>query len=330
MRIGVLAWKLSGVQSGAHVAHLETAEALAELGHRIQYAALRGETVTRFGRRVRVGAMEVRRVARWADVVFVRDDQKTGRVLSQVGTTRVVYAAHSPAGAPSALGLRLPEDTTVVWASRAAFEAACRLNGPQSGVVIEGYPVRFQRTTPGECITLVNLSERKGGPLFWELAERMPDRPFLGVKSWGEQVIPDRIPPNVTLIDRTDDVLGEVYARTRILLVPSADPGTIASEKLPTWGEAWNRVSVEASACGIPTIAHPSGGVLASIGHAATYVDRDDVDGWARAIAELDDPEAMAAAQARCAARVREIEADRADIVRAFEAVLYGRVEVAA
>lgn len=327
MRIAVLGRNLSGIQSGALVAHMETAAALAARGHAVRYAALKGDSLSRFGDPVEVGRAAVQDAAKWCDVVFVRDEIRIQRVIDLARGRRIVYVAHSPAGAPNALGLRLPAGTRVVWASSAAKEAAERLGGTQPGVVIEGYPIRFVRTEPGACITLVNLSERKGGRLFWELAERMPERPFLGVLSWDEQVVPSKVPPNVTLIDRQADTRA-VYGQTRILLVPSADPGTIAANLLPTWGEAWNRVSVEAAACGIPVIAHPSGGVLASIGHAATYVDRGDVDGWVEAICALDEPLRMAEAKGRCAARIAEIEGDRESIIDAYEDVLAGRMAV--
>ena len=49
-------------------------------------------------------------------------------------------------------------------------------------------------TAPGDAITLVNLVATKGGRLLFELAERMPERAFIGVQGWGVQEIPDRIP----------------------------------------------------------------------------------------------------------------------------------------
>src|SRR5205085_135108 len=75
-------------------------------------------------------------------------------------------------------------------------------------------------TTPGTAITIVNLGRAKGGELFYDLAARLPDHHFLGVRGWGDQVEPDRLPPNVEVIASVPD-MREVYARTRVLLVPS-------------------------------------------------------------------------------------------------------------
>lgn len=140
-------------------------------------------------------------------------------------------------------------------------------------------PVRADdyRTTPGSHVTLVSLNDLKGGPLFFDLARRLPDHAFLGVQGgWGDQLVPDPVPDNVTIIEQSPD-MREVYAQTRVLLVPSRH-------------ETYGRVALEAAASGIPTIAHPSNGLREAMADAAVYVDRADVDGWVEAIRSLDDP----------------------------------------
>jgi glycosyltransferase involved in cell wall biosynthesis len=132
------------------------------------------------------------------------------------------------------------------------------------------------RTTPGDSVTLLNISEMKGGALFWQIAERLPDHSFVGVKGWGRQVIAGPVPPNVTLLERTVDIRS-VYASTRVLLVPSVY-------------ESYGRVALEAACSGIPTIAHPSEGVREAMGDAAFWADRDDVNAWVAAVEALDDP----------------------------------------
>ena len=136
------------------------------------------------------------------------------------------------------------------------------------------------RTTPGDAVTLVNLNAIKGAATFFALAERLPERRFLGVRGWGTQEIPHPVPANVDIVGPVDD-MREVYGRTRVLLVPSVY-------------EAYGRVALEAAASGIPTLAHPSVGVQEAMGDAAIYVDREDADGWASAIVRLDDPSAYA------------------------------------
>ena len=51
-------------------------------------------------------------------------------------------------------------------------------------------------TTPGDCITLINLYRPKGASTFYALAERMPDLKFLAVRgAYGEQLVRDL--PNI-------------------------------------------------------------------------------------------------------------------------------------
>jgi len=137
----------------------------------------------------------------------------------------------------------------------------------------------------------VNLTSAKGGRLFWHLAKTTPDVQFLGVRGgYGQQV--SNKAKNVTVIDPTVDMAGDVYSRTRILLMPSLH-------------ETWGMVGMEAMTCGIPVIAHPTPGLVESLGDAGIFVDRADADGWRQAIRSLTGDEwneASARASARAAA----------------------------
>lgn len=152
---------------------------------------------------------------------------------------------------------------------------------------------RTERT--GEAITLVNLSEAKGAPLFWKLAEAMPGRRFIAVLgAYAEQVVPDLLPANVELVTNTPD-MRSVYARTRVVLMPSSY-------------ESWGRVAIEAAASGIPTIAHPTPGLVESLDFAGIFADREDVAAWVQAIEDLDHPSRYG--EASDAARARATELD--------------------
>jgi hypothetical protein len=161
-------------------------------------------------------------------------------------------------------------------------------------------------TTPGDRITLVNLNDAKGGALFWELARRMPGHRFLGVRgAYGEQVVPPEIPPNVEVVDHVDGhrMRDAVYARTRVLLVPSAY-------------ESWGRVGAEAMASGIPVVSHPNPGTAEMLGGAAMLVDRADTEGWVAMLGRLDDDAEYEAASKR--ARERSAELDPHDDLAAW------------
>ncbi|MFD0572659.1 glycosyltransferase family 4 protein [Kitasatospora gansuensis] len=165
-------------------------------------------------------------------------------------------------------------------------------------------------TTPGDRVTLVNLNESKGGALFWELAERMPDLEFLGVQgAYGDQVVPGHLPPNAVVLPQQAGAMmrDQVYARTRLLLMPSAY-------------ESWGRAGVEAMASGIPVIAHPTPGLVESLGDAYHFADRNDPDAWEKAIRRLLEPKTYAAASAAALARSAELD-PAADLTAWCEAV---------
>lgn len=153
------------------------------------------------------------------------------------------------------------------------------------------------QATPGDRITLINLTEEKGAKVFYGLAERMPRRKFLGViGGYGEQVVRDDL-PNVEIIPHTpgDRMAKDVYARTKILLAPSSY-------------ESYGRVAVEAMCSGIPVIAHPTPGLLESLGEAGTFCDRDDLDAWEAAIRQLATPNTYRQATKTAVARAAGLD----------------------
>ena len=150
-------------------------------------------------------------------------------------------------------------------------------------------PDRF-RTTPGEAVTLINLSEDKGAPLLFRLARELPDTQFLGVRgTWGQQLVPPPGLANLTIAEPVDDVR-DIYSRTRVLLMPSRR-------------ESFGRVALEAASSGIPTVAHPTAGLVESLGPAGIFVHREDHDGWYRALGDLRDPDRYRAASAAARSR---------------------------
>jgi len=131
-------------------------------------------------------------------------------------------------------------------------------------------------TKPGKAITLINCNPEKGGKVLRALAERMPDQQFLAVKgAYGEQILPDDL-PNVEIVEhvRGEDMREKVYARTRVLLMPSSY-------------ESWGRAGCEALASGIPVVAHPTPGLCESLGEAGIFVDREDVAGYEAVLRKL-------------------------------------------
>lgn len=150
------------------------------------------------------------------------------------------------------------------------------------------------RTTPGDRVTLVNLSEAKGGELFWRLVRCLPHREFLAVRGgWGIQYVDRAV--NVRLIRTTQNMRDDVYAKTKVLLMPSER-------------ETWGMTAIEAIASGIPVIAHPTPGLVESLGDAGVFVDRADGHGWLTQIERLHDPVEWATASHRALTRSNQLD----------------------
>lgn len=150
--------------------------------------------------------------------------------------------------------------------------------------------------TPGDRITLINLTEEKGARVFYALAERMPKRKFLGViGGYGQQIVRDL--PNVEIVPHTsgDRMAKDVYARTKVLLAPSSY-------------ESYGRVAVEAMCSGIPVVAHPTPGLRESLGDAGVFADRDDLDAWEAAVKRLFSPKIYPQASKAAAARAAGLD----------------------
>ncbi len=224
---------------------------------------------------------------------------------------------------PTRDALRLPYSRTDLvvtnsqWMTDSLVEWAIAENWqlPPTTIVRPVADPAAYATKPGDKVTLVNLRRlvpdskdqlTKGGEIFRALAERLPGVQFLGVTgAYGiQQELADL--PNVEVIDHVphDRMRELVYARTRILLVPSNY-------------ESWGRVASEAITSGIPVIASPTPGLSEQLGDAGTFVAHDDIDGWEAALRRLLKPTEWRKAGRASARRAAELhEAGQADLNR--------------
>jgi glycosyltransferase involved in cell wall biosynthesis len=151
--------------------------------------------------------------------------------------------------------------------------------------------IKIDEEFQGDCITLVNANQNKGVAQFIDMAKRMPERKFLAVIPYYGEL---RTPPSPDNIEWTpfDDDIRTILKRTRILVMPS-------------YYESFGRIAFEALYNGIPVIyskpnpksKYPGGsteGVETWIKPAGISADRDNVEEWASAIADLDSEEAYA------------------------------------
>lgn len=212
---------------------------------------------------------------RWADVICSNAGDDYGQGVANRARRPSVRFAHAIA-ARNTHGADLVVANSHETAATVAHGDVMVVNPPI-------FPADYL-CTPGDKVTLVNLSDWKGGPLLWWLAERMPETQFLGVVgAYGEQGLPaeltrfrgrpTRALPNLTLHPPVDD-MRDIYSQTRLLLMPSLI-------------ESFGRVALEAACSGIPTVANPTPGLVEALGDAATWCEWDDPACWQRTIRRL-------------------------------------------
>ncbi len=166
----------------------------------------------------------------------------------------------------------LPENLYLIHNSKWIQEFYAPLGLPSIVVHPPVNAEAYATVSSREYVTLVNLSENKGGSVFLRIAELMPDVNFLGVKgAYDKQVFPSL--RNITVVDTTPNIR-EIYARSDIILMPSKY-------------ESWGRVAVEAMASGIPVVAQPTNGLKESCSYAGIYCDRNEPEEWIREIRRL-------------------------------------------
>lgn len=136
---------------------------------------------------------------------------------------------------------------------------------------------QFKTKTTKEFITLVNLTAAKGADIFMQLARLFPNEKFLGVKGgyWKSEQIDINL-PNVTIIDNTPNMRDDVYAKSKIVLMPSTY-------------ETFGMVAAEAIVSGIPVIATPTAGLKENLGDAGVYARRgsNEMTRWKEALSML-------------------------------------------
>lgn len=230
-----------------------------------------------------------------ADLVFTQLDF-TAATTEMVKTKPIIwfYHNHSQYGTVR----RCWERVTVVYNSEAAqrenIYPTNRSLMLQPPVDIDYYDVS-NGTVSDRNITLINLNEAKGGPLFWQLAEAMPEYRFLGVKgSYGVQWLKEL--PNVEIVENGTD-MREVYRRTEILLMPSDY-------------ESWGRVATEAAASGIPVISTDTPGLRENMGESGIYLDKRQVKTWIDMIKKLKGKQEYTEQSAKVKKRAQELRPD--------------------
>lgn len=230
----------------------------------------------------------------WADRVFTHLEFTSWTThICKVLKRPVFFIVHNTHPYKCAQDPRLPMN--VIYNSHYAQEV---LNYPHPSMVLHP-PVDWRKydvcpdPINNRYITLINLNKNKGGEIFYEIAKRMPDKMFLGVRgSYDPQIIQDL--PNVVILENTPDIL-PIYRQTRILLMPSEY-------------ESWGMTCTEAMCNGIPVISTHTFGLNENAAHAGIFVDREDIDSWVREIRRLDKKNVYLRQSEICRHRSRELD----------------------
>jgi len=128
-------------------------------------------------------------------------------------------------------------------------------------------------TISNDVVCLINCNKNKGGDMLKELAIRMPDVQFMGVKGGYSTQVIDTSPSNLTYIENQKDIM-VVFKKIGILIMPSKN-------------ETWGRTAVEAMSSGVPVIHSESPGLVECVGGAGIMCVHDDEDAWESAIRRL-------------------------------------------
>lgn len=231
----------------------------------------------------------------WADVVFTHlDFAKWSTHLARMTKRPIYFFSHNSSHFYDEM-MNLNKNTRAVY-NCAAIKDILNYDAP-SFILHPPCDYRYydvSATAKPEYITLINLNENKGANQFYEIAERMPEKKFLGViGSYDEQIIKKL--PNVTIMEKMVDIR-PVYEKTRILLMPSEY-------------ESWGRTATEAMCSGIPVLVTPTFGLKENIGEGGIFIeDRDNIDEWVRQIELLDVEENYQAASEYAKNRSRELD----------------------
>jgi glycosyltransferase involved in cell wall biosynthesis len=252
------------------------------------------------------------RLYQWADVVFTHLDYTQYSIhMGSVYRKPVFHLIHNTHPYEPIIGADKPQ--FIVYNSEWAKN---ELGYKHESIVLHP-PCDWRQYDTGqdseknEFITLINLDGNKGGDILRQIAEKMPERKFLGVKgSYSEPLDTGQYtnqPSNVTIMNNTPDIM-PVYRQTRILIMPSKY-------------ESWGRTATEAMCSGIPVISSGTPGLRENCGDAGIYVDRNDIDGWIKAIKSLD----KGYKQASKKAKDRSRELDPVKELDEFEKWIHGK-----
>ncbi len=187
-----------------------------------------------------------------------------------------------------------PHCDLVIFNSEVEHRRASDALGPAPAMVVHP-PVfcsDYATAGDGHLVTFAGRGAIKGGDVALDVARALPDVSFLFVTD--DEM--GTVPGNVELQPGTRD-MKSVYARTKLLLVPSRE-------------ESYGRVAIEAAMSGIPSVVSDLAGLREATAGLATYVGEGQR--WDLAVRSALDTYEKRRAEARTLAQLRDPAAELA------------------
>lgn len=258
-------------------------------------------------------------------LVEVRPDVVIGNSLVRLAWRRV-RAVCERRGIPTVLYVReittfdhlLPNEMPdTVVANARSLVSAVEERGVACSFVPSVVDLSVTRTDSSREVALVvNPIASHGIDLVCELAERLPNIPFVLQESWPlddgdvQRIVTRAAALSNVELRRAQPPGPELYRDARVLLVPHR------IDNRP-------RVIAEAQSNGIPVVASSHPGLIEAVGDGGVTVDPDDVDAWSEQIRSLwTDAHRYADLSQRASTHSQRSELDPAEVTAAFERIL--------
>ena len=250
---------------------------------------------------VKQGSEAMDQTFRSADVFFCQnyDAQQAIQVL-EAYRRPIVFFLHIEREKSDVLQQRFGVPVAVVYNSTTQREQNPTIH--ESAIIRPYIPygdfVMRDRDLPTGPVTLLNCNDNKGGGVLIELAKRLRDVEFFGVRGSYDKQLEDVAIRNLRYRPSAEDPR-PIYAGAGIVIMPSRS-------------ESWGRVALEAMASGVPVICSKTHGLAeATGGAAAAYCRPDDIGCWTEAIQRLrGDPAAYRAAVKAGRRRIQALKAE--------------------
>ena len=246
--------------NGAGMADAELCRALVRRGHEVEVVAINGPATAEGIEVRRMRLAEAHRHFQTAAPCVTIAGGQTAAALR--GRPRWITDHGDAAGL-----FGLPWVSGVV----ACCEERATLARSAGVPVVVVHPIEPDVATspPGPFVVVPGASVAKGADVAAEVARRLPDVPFLVVRTYGGVVDSLRALPNVTLADPMPPA--DLLAKMAVCLFPSRR-------------ENWPVAPRLAALHGRPVVARRLPGIVASTGEGAVYPETDSPAEWARAV----------------------------------------------